>query len=92
MINANKFRNRNTREEVEVVRSETITDRKPYFKFKSYLDEKGIRQKDVAKLIGKNPAVVNQNINGVKGDFTNREVQLICRTYGISADEFFFDG
>lgn len=63
--------------------------RKPYTKFKSYLDQNKITQREIARLIGKSPGVVNQNLNGVKGDFTAGEVRIICNHYGISADDYF---
>ncbi len=61
----------------------------PYFKFKALLDEKGIKQRDVAKLLDKSPSALNQNINGTGGDFSVSEVRKICLEYGISADDFF---
>lgn len=61
----------------------------PYTKFKAYLDENDINQKEVAALLGKSRAAFNQNLNGTGGDFSLSEVRLICKTYNISADEFF---
>ncbi|MDO3680399.1 helix-turn-helix domain-containing protein [Paenibacillus ehimensis] len=61
----------------------------PYTKLKALLDERGVSQKEVATLLGKSPSALNQNLNGTGGDFSLSEVRLICREYGISADEFF---
>lgn len=61
----------------------------PYTKFKAFLDENGVNQKEVAALLGKSAAAFNQNLNGTGGDFSLSEVRLICKTYHISADEFF---
>lgn len=61
----------------------------PYTKFKMFLDKNKIKQKEVADLIGKTAPVVCQNINGTGGDFTVSEIIIICRNYGISADEYF---
>lgn len=61
----------------------------PYTKFKAFLDERGINQKEVADLLGKSTSALNQNLNGTGGDFSLSEVRLICKTYQISADEFF---
>lgn len=63
----------------------------PYFKFKTLLKEKGIKQEEVANLLGKSVYAINQNINGTGGDFSVSEVRLICNTYKISADEFFIN-
>lgn len=61
----------------------------PYTKFKAFLDEKGINQKEVADLLGKSVSAFNQNLNGTGGDFSISEVRIICQKYGISADEYF---
>lgn len=61
----------------------------PYTKFKAFLDEQGINQKEVAELLGKSASAVNQNLNGTGGDFSLSEVRLICKKYSISADEYF---
>ena len=41
----------------------------PYTKFKAYLDEKNIKQSEVARLIGKSKTALNQKLNGTGGDF-----------------------
>lgn len=61
----------------------------PYTKFKAFLDEHGINQKEVANLLGKSASAFNQNLNGTGGDFSLSEVRLICTTFRISADEYF---
>lgn len=61
----------------------------PYTKFKAFLDERGINQSEVAKLLGKSPSAFNQNLNGTGGDFSVSEIRLICSTFNISADEYF---
>lgn len=67
----------------------TVRRREPYFKFKAFLVEKGIKQSEVAGLIGKSTYAFNQKINGTGGDFTMTEVRLICQNYGISSDQIF---
>lgn len=62
---------------------------KPYNKFKAFMVEHGIRQREVAQLLGKTVSAFNQNVNGTGGDFSVPELRLICQTYNISADEFF---
>lgn len=61
----------------------------PYTKFKAFLYERGIGQKEVADLLNKSVSAFNQNLNGTGGDFSLSEVRRICLKYKISADEFF---
>ena len=63
----------------------------PYLKFKAFLVEKGIEQKEVAELLNKSASALNQNLNGTGGDFSLKEIRKICRTYRISSDSFFVD-
>lgn len=66
-------------------------ERKPYFRLKGYLAENDIKQREVAKLVGKSPAAFNQNINGTGADFSARDIRIICENYKLSADEYFFN-
>lgn len=61
----------------------------PYTKFKAYLDEKNIKQSEVARLIGKSKTALNQKLNGTGGDFSISEIRIICNEFNISCDEFF---
>lgn len=61
----------------------------PYTKFKAFLDENRINQKEVAILLGKSLSAFNQNINGTGGDFSIAELRIMCDTFRISADEYF---
>ena len=63
----------------------------PYTKFKAYMEENGIRQEDLANLLGKAISSVNQNLNGTGGDFSMADVRKICLTYGISSDAYFIN-
>lgn len=63
----------------------------PYTKFKAYMEECEIKQKDLAELLGKAIPTVNQNLNGTGGDFSLDDIRKICHTYGISADAFFIN-
>lgn len=63
---------------------------KPYNKFKAYLVENGIRQKETAKLIDISLYRFNAKINRNNADFTPDEIRLICREYNIDANEYFF--
>ncbi|MBP1925865.1 transcriptional regulator with XRE-family HTH domain [Sedimentibacter acidaminivorans] len=64
---------------------------KPYLKLKGFLVEKDIKQYEVAKLLGKTKSTFNQNLNGTGSDFTLNDVRIICSSYNISADEYFFN-
>lgn len=61
----------------------------PYTKFKAFLEEVGINQSELAKLLKKSNSALNQNLNGTGGDFSISEIRIICAAYGISADEYF---
>lgn len=74
-----------------MINAEVKRRHQPYYKFRTLLKEKGIKQEEVAKLLGKSVSALNQNINGTGGDFSVSEVRLICITYKISADEFFIN-
>lgn len=61
----------------------------PYTKFKAFLDETGVIQKEVADLLGKSTSAFNQNLNGTGGDFSISEIRVICEKFKISADDYF---
>jgi transcriptional regulator with XRE-family HTH domain len=54
----------------------------PHQKFKAFLVENKIKQKEIAELLGLSPVTINQKINGYL-DFTWPEVERICDTYKI---------
>lgn len=58
------------------------------FKFKAYLVEHGIKQIEVAELLGITVSNLNLKLNG-KEPFTLAQVKLLCEHYHISADEYF---
>ena len=57
-------------------------------KFKGYCAEHGIKQGELAELLGITLQNVNEKING-KQPFTLQQVKTICDKYHISADEYF---
>lgn len=61
-----------------------------YSKLKGYFVENGIRQAEIACLIGVTTNSFNQKINCRGTDFTPTEIRLICNKYKLSADEYFF--
>ena len=63
----------------------------PYTKFKAYMEEHNVRQKDIAELLAKSAQSVNQNLNGTGGDFSVKEIRKICLEYGISSDTYFIN-
>lgn len=64
-------------------------EEKPYYKFKAFLVENGIKQKDVAKTLGITNATFNAKLNRNGSDFTIKQVRILCKEFNISADEFF---
>lgn len=59
----------------------------PHYKFKGFLIENRISQKEVAKHLNISPVTVNQKINGTL-HFTFDEVERICNEYGTKPDIF----
>ena len=57
-------------------------------KFKAYCVEHGIKQSEIAELLGINVSNVNLKLNG-KEPFTLAQVKLLCEHFKISADEYF---
>lgn len=57
-------------------------------KFKAYLVEHGIKQMEVADLLGITVQQVNRKLNGAE-PFTLSQVKILCEHYEISADEYF---
>ena len=64
-------------------------NKRPFYKFKGYLAENGIKQKELAERIGMNEVSLSQKINRSGSVFTLDEVKTICDVLDISADEFF---
>lgn len=63
----------------------------PYLKFKMFLLENDIKHKDVAKLLGINPALFSQKINKKNSNFSLDEASVICAKYGLDLHEYFFN-
>lgn len=56
-------------------------------KFKAWMAENRIKQKDIMDLLDLSVTSVNKKVNG-KEDFTLPQIKAICEEYGISADIF----
>jgi predicted XRE-type DNA-binding protein len=63
--------------------------REPYHKFKSWMRENYITQKELADLLHVDRAKINTRLNGTGADFTLDEIRMIKETYKINTDEFF---
>jgi len=63
--------------------------KKGYGKLKGYLVERGIKQSELAKLLGIDRATLNKKLNQNKADFTICEVKKICNTYKLDSNLFF---
>ena len=63
--------------------------KQPFYKFKGFLAENGIKQKDVALAIGMSDVSFSQKINRSGSSFSIEEVGAICDLLKISADDFF---
>ena len=57
-------------------------------KFKAWLTENKIKQKEVADLLGISRELLNAKLNG-RQEFTLSQVRRLCEYYKISADDFF---
>lgn len=57
-------------------------------RFKAWLVEHKISQADVAKILDITQENVNAKLNG-RLPFTLEQVQTLCKTYQISADDYF---
>ena len=56
-------------------------------KFKGWLAENNISQKEICEVTGLSAVSVNKKVNG-KEDFTLPQIKAICEKYNISADIF----
>ena len=59
----------------------------PHLKLKGQLAEKGIKQKELARLLGITVTTLSRKING-QAHFTVFEVNKICQEYDLSPDIF----
>lgn len=57
-------------------------------KFKGYCAERGIKQKEIANLLGISLVHANLKLNGREA-FTLPQIKTLCQHYQISADEYF---
>lgn len=58
-------------------------------KFKAWLVEHNIKQKEVAELLELDQSNLNLKLNG-KQEFTVHQIKKICDTYGLIANDYFF--
>ena len=61
-----------------------------YNKLKAYFVENGIKQKEVAELLGISRVTLSYKLNRYRNsDFTLEEVRTLCSWYNLPAGEFF---
>lgn len=61
-----------------------------YNKLKAYFVENGIKQKEVAELLGISRVTLSYKLNRYRNyDFTLKEVRKFCSRYNLPADEYF---
>jgi transcriptional regulator with XRE-family HTH domain len=60
---------------------------KGYRKLKALLVERGIKQKEIAELLGITLSTFNNKLNGVS-DFDMGEVRTMCKYLNIKSDIF----
>jgi len=61
-----------------------------YNEFKLFLVEQGIKQEEVANLLGMSRSQLNMILNGQRdNDFYMSHIVKICNHYKISADTYF---
>lgn len=58
-------------------------------RFKGFMAENGIKQTDLAELLGIDTSNINLKVNG-KQPWTVPQIKTICDRYKISADKYFF--
>lgn len=66
-----------------------MLQRATYNKFKGFLAENGIQQKEVAELLNISVPTFNKRLNGTGSDFSIQDVKKICSRYNIKAEIFF---
>lgn len=62
-----------------------------YQSLRNFIDESEYTHKQVADMIGMNPARFSQKINKNKSNFTIDEASAICTVLKISMDDYFFN-
>lgn len=55
--------------------------------FKGWLVTNGIKQQEIANLLGLSLTIVNAKLNG-KSEFTVSQVRILCRHYKLDANIF----
>ncbi|UBH12453.1 helix-turn-helix transcriptional regulator [Macrococcus armenti] len=63
----------------------------PNIKLKTLMIERGIKQKELADVLGITQSLFSQKLNKNKSRFSVEEVILICDHLKINMHEYFFD-
>jgi transcriptional regulator with XRE-family HTH domain len=68
---------------------EIYRKREPYAKFKKLLFDNNIKQKELAKRLGKSHSYVNRVLNGRGGQFSKSDFIMIKCIFRIEIHEYF---
>ncbi|MCG1168386.1 helix-turn-helix transcriptional regulator [Staphylococcus epidermidis] len=66
-------------------------NKRRYQDLRNFIDESMYSHKDVANIIGMNPARFSLKINKNKSNFTIDEASAICDVLDISMDDYFLN-
>lgn len=66
-----------------------IIEREPYFKFKKYLSDNDIKQKELAENLGKSLSFINKALNRRGAEFTITDFIMIRDLYDITIHDYF---
>lgn len=63
--------------------------REPYTKFKKFLSDNNVKQKELAQKLGKSHSFVNNALNGRGSEFTLGDFRRIRLLFEIKIHEYF---
>ncbi|UXR70261.1 helix-turn-helix domain-containing protein [Staphylococcus sp. IVB6246] len=63
---------------------------KRHKKLRLLIEDRGLKHREVAEMIGMKPSKFSQKINRNKSDFTLQEASMICDALNVSMDDYFF--
>lgn len=62
----------------------------PYYRLKMVMNQKGVKQSDIAELLERDASTINQKINRSSGrDFSLSEAQKVAEFLNIRIRDFF---
>lgn len=63
----------------------------PNLKLKKLFLERGIKQRELAKVLGIRQSLFSQKLNETRSRFTLEETRLLCAHLNINMHEYFFE-